>query len=100
MSPIKKNKVLKVLTNKYFIAIVVFLALVLFIDENNMLVIRSLRKEVKVLQATVDSLKEGIVQDSIRAERLKDNMDSIERYGRETYYMKRSDEDVFVVVTD
>lgn len=90
----------KIIKNKYVIAILVFLVLILFIDENNLFVTRSLKKEVSELNHTVDTLLRGIEQDSIQAHRLKDNMDSIERYGREQYYMKRSDEDVFIIVHD
>jgi len=94
------TKIWKIIKNKYVIAILIFLVLILFIDENNLFVTRSLKKDVSELNQTVDTLLRGIEQDSIQAQRLKDNMDSIERYGREQYYMKRADEDVFIIVHD
>ncbi|MCR4828930.1 MAG: septum formation initiator family protein [Bacteroidales bacterium] len=97
MVNIKDNKIFKVVTNKYFVTLTIFLILILFVDENNLRLTRSLKRDVAELQRTVDTLKQGIVQDSIRAESLVDDMDSIERYGREKYYMKRESEDVFVV---
>lgn len=100
MVNIKDNKVFKVVTNKYFITLMVFLILILFVDENNLRLTRSLKREVSELQDTVDTLKRGIVQDSIRAQSLVSDLDSIERYGREKYYMKRENEDVFVVHHD
>ena len=60
----------KVVKNKYFIACFVFLLVIFFF---------------------------GIYEDSLQVERLRGNMDSIERYGRENYYMKRENEDVYVV---
>ena len=87
----------KIVKNKFFIATAIFLVIIFFIDENNYFVIRSLRKDVNNLNYTIDTLNRGIVNDSIRAESLKTDMVEIERYGRETYFMKGSDEDVFIV---
>ena len=87
----------KILKNKYFIAVVIFLMTILFLDENNLLVVHSLRRDVAELNHTIDTMRQGFVQDSLQAERLKYDLDSIERYGRENYYMKRKNEDVFVV---
>ncbi len=94
---LKDTKFWKIIKNKYFITCVIFLLIILFFDENNLLVTRSLRREVSELKNTIDTLNRGVEQDSLRAERLKSNLDSIERYGRENYYMKRKNEDVFVV---
>lgn len=87
----------KILKNKYFIVVVIFLMTILFLDENNLLVVHSLRRDVAELNHTIDTMRQGFVQDSLQAERLKYDLDSIERYGRENYYMKRKNEDVFVV---
>ena len=87
----------KIIKNKYFITCFIFFLIILFLDENNLLVIRSLKKDVAELNYTIDTMKQGIYKDSLQAERLKYDLDSIERYGREVYYMKRDNEDVFVV---
>lgn len=87
----------KIIRNKYFIVCFVFFLIILFLDENNLLVIRSLRRDVAELNNTIDTMRQGIHQDSLKAERLKYNLDSIERYGRENYFMKRENEDVFVI---
>ena len=90
----------KIIKNKFFIVCFVFFLIILFLDENNLFVIRSLKKDVAQLEFTIDTMRQGIYQDSLQAERLKNNLDTIERYGRENYYMKRKNEDVFVVVED
>ena len=94
---INDTLVWKILKNKYFIVGCVFFLIIMFLDENNVMVIRSLHRDVAELQYTVDTMRQGIYQDSLRAERLKYDIDSIERYGREVYFMKRPDEDVFVI---
>lgn len=90
----------KVLKNKYFIVIFAFFLIILFLDENNLLVIHSLRKDVAELNNTIDTMRSGIYMDSLQAERLMYNLDSIERYGRENYYMKRPNEDIFIVTRE
>ena len=52
------------------------------------------------LKYTVDTMQQGIYRDSVQAERLKYDLDSIERFGRENYYMKAPNEDVFVVTRE
>lgn len=93
----KDTIVWKIIKNKYVIAVVLFLLVVCFLDENNLLVVHSLRRDVAQLNHTIDTMRQGFVEDSLQAERLKYDLDSIERYGRENYYMKRKNEDVFVV---
>ncbi len=91
------KKVLKTIGNKYIIATLVFVALILFLDEYNLMVTRRVKKQVDELHAEEKSLKEAIVQDSINNAILRSSMDAKEHYGRENYYMKRADEDIFVV---
>lgn len=100
MKNFKETLFWKIIKNKYFIVCFVFFLIILFLDENNLMVIRSLHKEVAELEYTIDTMHRGIYQDSLQAERLKYNLDTIERYGRENYFMKRKNEDVFVVVED
>lgn len=100
MKKFKETLFWKIIKNKYFIVIFIFFLIILFLDENNLLVIRSLRKDVSRLEYTIDTMHQGIYQDSLQAERLMYNLDTIERYGRENYYMKRKNEDVFIVVED
>lgn len=100
MTPENRTKIWKIVKNKYFIAIFIFLIVILFLDENNLFVVRSLNHDVAELKYTVDTMQQGIYRDSIQAERLKYDLDSIERFGRENYYMKAPNEDVFVVTRE
>lgn len=91
----KKIKEIKGL--KYWIATAVFALVILFIDPNNLLVTFKLGRQVHALHAEERAQKEAIIQDSIHAAELKNNLDAIEHYGRENYYMKRANEDIFVI---
>lgn len=91
------KKALKTIANKYVIATLVFVVIILFLDPYNMFVTHRVKRQVDQLHAEEVALKEAIVADSISNASLRDNLDAIEHYGRENYYMKRPDEDIFVV---
>ena len=91
------KKIYKAKGFKYIVATVLFLVIILFIDPNNLLVTHRLSRQVSQLHREERELREAIVTDSINDAALHDNPDAIEHYGRETYYMKRNNEDIFVV---
>lgn len=90
------KKIVKIISNKYVIATLIFLVVILFLDEYNLSVTSKLQRQVNELHAQEREMQQAIVADSINAATLKDNLDAIEHYGREEYYMKRSNEDIFV----
>lgn len=100
MKSTTRSKIWKIVKNKYFIVSVIFLLIIVILDENNLFVVRSLRRDVNDLKYTVDTMRMGIYHDSLQAERLKYDLDSIERFGRENYFMKAENEDVFVVTRE
>ncbi len=87
----------KILTNKYVIATLVFVAVIVFIDDYSLRVSSRLHRQVDRLHREEQTLREAIVADSAAAAELRSSMDVKEHYGRENYYMKRADEDIFVV---
>lgn len=92
------KKLLKIKGLKYWVATAVFVVVIVFLDQNNLLVTMKLSRQVSELNDEEQRLREAIVQDSINNATLKGNLDAIEHYGRENYYMKRANEDVFVIV--
>lgn len=91
------KKFLKIIGNKYVIATLVFLVLIVFLDEYNLMVTGRVQRQVNELHSEEASLREAIVADSLNAMELRDNLDAKERYARENYYMKRPNEDIFVI---
>ena len=90
------KKLWNIIKNKYVAATLVFAAIFLFLDQNNVFVISRLHREVRHLRQEERNEQRAVVVDSIHAASLVTNLDTIERFGREEYLMKRSDEDVFV----
>ena len=87
----------RIIRNKYVAATLIFLLFYIFLGENNVLVTHRLQREVSELKKEAKLIEKGIEQDSIAAVSLIDNPEAIETYGREHYYMKRQNEDIFIV---
>ena len=87
----------RIVKNKYVAATLIFLLFFLFLGENNVMVTHKLNREVSELNKEADLIRQGIEQDSIAAVSLIDNPEALETYGREHYYMKRQNEDIFLV---
>lgn len=90
-------KLWKIVKNKYVASTLLFLVIFLFLGENNLIVSTKLSREVANLERECKRLKADIEQDSIEASSLISNPDALEAYGREHYYMKRPNEDIFIV---
>lgn len=86
-----------IVKNKYVAATLIFLVFFVFLGENSLLVTHRLSREVSQLNKEANLIEKDIKQDSIAAVSLFDNPDAIETYGREHYYMKRENEDIFII---
>lgn len=82
---------------KYIVATVLFLLVIVFIDDYSLRVSSRLSRQVRDLHNEEIALSQAILQDSTANALLRDNLDAKEHYGRENYYMKRPDEDIFVI---
>ena len=82
---------------KYLVATAVFVVVVFFFDQNNILVTMHLKRQVADLKKEERDQRKYLAADSIAAAAINGNMDALEHYGRENYYMKRPDEDIFVI---
>ncbi len=91
------KKILKIPGLKYIIVLVLFAVYIIFIDDYSVLSTRRLKQEVRQLHAEEQALHDAIVEDSIHAAEIENDLDAVEHYGRENYYMKRDNEDIFVV---
>ncbi|WP_240723680.1 septum formation initiator family protein [Flavobacterium sp. J27] len=93
---LSRFKFLKIIGNRYVIVSVVFVVWMLFLDNYSYLEHRLLNKEINELEDNINYYKTEIKKDSIRIKKLK-NSDQIEKYAREKYYMKRENEDIYII---
>lgn len=91
------KKWLRILKNKYVIAILVFLVAFVLIDDYGISTFVRLRKNLNKLEDQKSEMLESIRQDSIATIKMQNDIKEIERFGRENYYMKRDNEDIFII---
>lgn len=92
-----KNPVLRILTNKYLITFLVFGIWMIFFDENNLQRQAELSKELGDLYQTRKFYKAEIAKNRQAIEELTTNKETLEKFAREKYLMRRDSEDVFLV---
>ncbi len=83
--------------NKYLIATLLFCVWILFFDHYDLLQQVSRTKELSDLKSSRDYYKAQIEQSRNELEDLKMNPAALEKIAREKYFMKRDNEQVFVV---
>ncbi|MBQ0015887.1 MAG: hypothetical protein KBT04_02760 [Bacteroidales bacterium] len=91
-----KKWLIKLLKNKYVITILIFAVLAIFVTDNNLIVLGRLSRQVNELHKVETDLIEATIRDSIQYNQLYGNMEALEHFGREVYFLKRADEDVYV----
>lgn len=91
------NKLKKIFSNKFLLAILVFSIWVGFFDPKDIGVIYSKEEKLKDLQQSESILIKNIKDTKDELVQLKSNAGTIEKYAREKYYMKKDNEEVFIV---
>jgi cell division protein DivIC len=83
--------------NKYLLTGVFFVVWMLFFDPKDILSDLERRGKLIELQTSELSLKKQITDAKQELDLLKTNAQSIEKYARENYLMKKDNEDLFIV---
>ncbi len=85
------------LKNRYFVVLVLFFAWMIFVDKHNVLVQWRLQKTLNTLEEDIAFYKEKVKE----AEQMRYDLEiNKEKLARERYYMKRNNEDVFIIIKD
>jgi cell division protein DivIC len=87
------------LKNKYLLTGVFFAVWMIFFDPKDILSDLDRRDKLKELQTSELNLKNQITDAKQELDLLKNNAQSIEKYAREKYLMKKDNEDLFIVKT-
>jgi cell division protein FtsB len=86
--------------NKYLIAVLVFLAWLLIFDNNSLIDRIKYLNTLHRLENEKQYYLERIEEDSRRLNELKTDRENLEKFAREQYFMKKENEDVFVIVEE
>ena len=92
------KKIFSVVKNKYLLTTVGLTVWILFFDRNDVLTQIEFRKEVKVLTEERNYYYNEIRDITSDLRELSTNPKTLEKYAREKYYMKRDNEEIFVLV--
>lgn len=85
---------------KYSIAVAVFIIWVGFIDSNNVFDRARAIQELNELKETKQFYRGKVEENTKLLNELKKNNDVLERYARERYWMKKKNEDIFLIVEE
>ncbi len=88
------------LKNKYLIAITVFTVWIMFFSQYSLTERIQIAGEISDLEQDKDYYREQIVRDSIRLQELTTDRENLEKFAREQYYMKKKNEEIFVVIEE
>lgn len=92
--------IFKVFKNKYTITIVFLMTWLLFFDRYDFVTQYNTVQELKKLEEEKQYYLSEIAKNEQDLKLLKENPVYLEQYAREKYLMKKSDEDVFIIVDD
>jgi len=95
----KENKVIKFLGNRYVLVLLLFLVWMVFFDENSYINHRELDNEIDKLEKSNDYYEKEMKHDKKIIKNLE-NPDSLEKFAREEYKMKRKNEDIYIIEYD
>lgn len=86
--------------NKYLITVLAFLAIIVFLDENNLIRRFEHKREIHALHEEIDKYKKMYEKDTERLNELNTNPEAIEKIAREKYLMKNANEDIYIFEKD
>jgi cell division protein FtsB len=89
--------IIQIFRNKYVIALIAFIVLMLFIDHNDIFVQLDRRKQLNDLLTSKQFYEKQIEETRRNLSDLQNNPAALEKYAREKFYLKKDNEDLFVV---
>jgi len=96
----KQSKFMSILSNPFVLIFLVFLIWIVFIDENSYLFhYKTLNPELEKLEKDKQYYQSEIEKDR-RKLKILENPDSLEKFAREKYKLKKENEDIFIIEYD
>ena len=96
----KLSRALRVVRNKYVLTTCLFVLWISFFDGNSLLERASVAHKTARLEREAVYYENLVTENKRRLHELKTDNDNLEKFAREQYLMKRSNEDIFIIVND
>lgn len=90
----------KYFLNKYSITILLFLGWMVFFDSTSFLVINEMNGEINKYEKQLTYYKEEYQKNDAFYKKLMNNKSEKEKFARENYFMKKPNEEIFILVVD
>ncbi|MEA1887859.1 MAG: septum formation initiator family protein [Bacteroidota bacterium] len=94
------DKIPPILKNRYFLTLVVFLVWILLFDNNNLIDRYHYLKNLRQLEKDKNYYQERIEEDRRKLNELKTSDENLEKFAREQYFMKKENEDIYIIVDE
>jgi cell division protein FtsB len=85
---------------KYIAVLLIFGIWITFFDDYNLIKQGEMRTQLKLLREELQETKDAISRCATEDQKIKDDMEFIEKVGRDNYYMKSEDEDVYIFLEE
>lgn len=95
-SEIKNKKLFGRISYVYVLITLAFAIWMLIFDTNSYFIQKELKQELKSLEANIEFYNKEIEKDSQFIKEM-DDIKKIEKYAREKYYMKKENEEIFII---
>lgn len=96
----RDSLIMRGIRNKYLMAVLVFLVWLLVFDNNSLIDRVRYLNSLHDMEEEKQYYLERIEEDSRRLRELKTDRENLEKFAREQYFMKKENEDVFVIVEE
>ncbi|MCQ4034646.1 FtsB family cell division protein [Kaistella montana] len=90
----------KYVLNKYFITVFLFLVWMIFFDNTSFLVVNELNGEINKYEKQLEYYKTEYQKNDDFYKKLMNNKSEKEKFARENYFMKKPNEEIFILVVD
>ena len=84
--------------NKYWLVIIVFLIITFTVGDSNLYKRHTYDEKIRQLENEIKAYRKEIEDNRKKLEDLHTSQERLERFAREEYYMKKQDEDVFIIL--
>jgi cell division protein FtsB len=89
--------VFRILTNKFLLTAIAFLAWMTFFDQNDLMSMREKKQNLQNVKDNITYLNAEIAKMEKEHEEMTGNPQKLEQYARENFRMKRDNEDVYII---
>ncbi len=94
------SKLPPILRNRYSLVVILFLVYITFFDAHDLISQLKIKWDLHEIENQIEYLEADTEASKAQIEELTTNKESLEKFAREQYRMKRENEEIFVIVTE